>query len=148
MIESSMLYTCAFFGGLNDKQILLVESLMKKETYNPGEKAVTENQPNDSLRFILEGTFLLQKNGIKLVEFAPGDVFGEIEMLDAAPAAATITAQTPAKLLSFSHHAFHELYKQDIYAFALIVMNLARDACRRLRHMDDLAVKAPENYSI
>jgi hypothetical protein len=53
------------------------------------------------------------------------------------PAVATIKAVTHIKLLTISNFALRDIYKKDMSSFTLIIMNLARDLCRRLRRMDE-----------
>jgi CRP-like cAMP-binding protein len=81
------------------------------------------------------------KNGLILAEMKEGDTVGEMEVMDMMPSAATVRALGSVEVATLSNVAFHEIYKQDVKAFAIIVMNLARDLSRRLRKKDDMAVE-------
>jgi CRP-like cAMP-binding protein len=81
------------------------------------------------------------KEGVVLSEFNEGDTFGEMEVLDIMPSAATIKSKTPVRLLAMSNKTLHEIYKTDPGVFSMLVMNLARDLSRRLRRMNERAVK-------
>jgi CRP-like cAMP-binding protein len=78
------------------------------------------------------------KNHVALMEFKTGDVFGEMEVLDVMPSAATILALEPTRVMSISNRALRSIYQTDIKAFSLMLMNLARDLSRRLRKMNDM----------
>jgi CRP-like cAMP-binding protein len=56
------------------------------------------------------------------------------------PSAATIKALSDVTVMSLSNKSLREVYKIDIKTFSLVIMNLARDLSRRLRHMDEKAV--------
>ena len=124
---------------------------MEQEDYAPGEEIIVEGSRNNKIRFILEGRVAVIKaldpsrhakgGELTLSEFTEGDAFGEMEVLDVMPSAATIKAVTPTKVMSISNKALHEIYKADLTTFALMIMNLARDLSRRLRKMDDKIAK-------
>jgi CRP-like cAMP-binding protein len=140
MVESAAFQKYSLFGGLLDEQIDQVRPLMEQENYTPGDNIIVEGERNDRIRFILEGRVAVLKGGLALAEFGEGDFFGEMEVLDVMPSAASAKAMSAVRVMSISNKALREIYKTDIKTFALIIMNLARDLSRRLRRMDDLAI--------
>jgi hypothetical protein len=54
---------------------------------------------------------------------------------------ATIKALASTKVMTLSIDALGEIYDSDLKTYAFILMNLARDVSRRLRRMDDKAVR-------
>jgi CRP-like cAMP-binding protein len=137
MIDSTALQKYSLFGGLLEDQVEHILPFMEHEIYKAGDVIIAEGTPNDRIRFIIEGLVDVLKDGVKLISFKEGDFFGEMEVLDVMPSAATIKARNPTQVLSISNRALRDIYKIDIKAFSLIVMNLARDLSRRLRRMDD-----------
>ncbi|MDR0600980.1 MAG: cyclic nucleotide-binding domain-containing protein [Treponema sp.] len=142
MIEPRTLQKYSLFGGIPEEEIRRILPLMEHESYGPGDDIIVEGRRNDRIRFILEGRTAAVKNGIILSEFAEGDAFGEMEVLDMMPSAATIKALSGVKVMSISNKSLREIYRLDIKVFALVIMNLARDLSRRLRHMDEKAAGA------
>jgi CRP-like cAMP-binding protein len=140
VIEPSALWRYSLFGGLLKDQVEKILPLMEYENYQAGENIIVEGSRNDKIRFILEGKVAVVKEGFILFEFGEGDVFGEMEILDIMPSAATTKAITPTKAMSISNKALHDIYKQDVNIFAMLIMNLARDLSRRLRQMDEKIV--------
>jgi CRP-like cAMP-binding protein len=138
MVDSSHLSKYSLFGGLLLEQIEELLPLMKHETYAAGEDIIAEGKRNDRIRFIISGRVEVLKNGLVLSERREGDTVGEMELLDMLPAAATVRSVGPVEVTSLSNTTLHEIYKRDIKAFSLIVMNLARDLSRRLHRMDEL----------
>jgi CRP-like cAMP-binding protein len=146
MIEPSALQRYSLFGGLQKDQIEKILPLMERETWAAGDTIIAEGSCNDRIRFIIEGRAAVVKEGLVLFECREGDAFGEMEVLDVMPSVANIKALVPTKAISISNKALHEIYKQDISIFAMIIMNLARDLSRRLRKMDEkVAAESPFN---
>jgi CRP-like cAMP-binding protein len=117
---------------------------MGRENYKSGDNIIVEGDPNDRIRFILEGRVAVIKHGLELSEFAEGDVFGEMEVLDVMPSAATIRALSETQVMSISNKGLRDIYKIDVHSFSIIIMNLARDLSRRLRRMNDRVVEQPD----
>jgi CRP-like cAMP-binding protein len=137
MIKPESLQKYSLFGGLELEQVESILPLMKQEKFGPDELIITEGKPNDKIFFLIEGTVSVTKKDIVLSRFGEGEAFGEIEVLDVMPAAASIKSITDVKLMSMSNKTLRDIYKLDIKIFSLIIMNLARDLSRRLRKMDD-----------
>ena len=140
MIDFSTLQKYSLFGGILEDQISRIFPLMEQKMYQAGDNILTEGDHNDRIYFMLEGCAEVRKNGVPLAEFKAGDTFGEMEILDVMPTAATIRALTAVSVIILSNKALHEVYKTDLPAFSMIVMNLARDLSRRLRRMDEKTV--------
>jgi CRP-like cAMP-binding protein len=139
MIDSSALQKYSLFGGLLAEQIDKILPLMEQEVYEKGANIMNEGDRNDKIRFILDGRVAVLKDELVLSELGEGDAFGEMEVLEVMPSAATIKALSPTRVMSISNRSLREVYSTDLKTFALIIMNLARDLSRRLRHMDEQA---------
>ncbi len=57
-----------------------------------GRKLVEQGSTDAGLQLILEGTATVSVNGVEVGSLAPGDYFGEISLIDAAPRSATVVA--------------------------------------------------------
>jgi CRP-like cAMP-binding protein len=142
MIESSELRKYSLFGGLEQGQIDCLFPLLRHETYETGADIIVEGEKNGRVLFIVSGRVAVIKRGLVLSELSKGDTVGEMEVLDMMPSAATARALESVEVATLSNVAFHEIYKQDVKAFAIMVMNLARDLSRRLRRLDELATSS------
>jgi CRP/FNR family transcriptional regulator, cyclic AMP receptor protein len=137
MVQPETLLRYSLFGGLLKEQVEALIPLMQEEKYNPGEFIITEGSPNDKIFFIIEGKVSVSKKDVELSLFSEGEAFGEMEVLDIMPAIASIKTTSQVTVMSISNKALREIYKMDVKVFALIIMNLARDVCRRLCKTDE-----------
>ncbi len=128
----------SLFGGFSADDLEKIEPLFRIRLYKAGELIITEGAPNGHIFFLLSGSVRVSRGKHVLIEFHAGDSFGEIEMLDTQPAAASITALEPVKAACLDHNGLYALYKLDTRLYSIFMMNLARDLARRLRRMDEL----------
>ena len=141
MINSSDLQKYSLFDGLEREQIDSILPLMEHEVFDAGTDVIVEGTYVGKVRFILDGRVAVTKDGITLIELGEGTVFGEMELVDVEPAEATVRALTATEVMTLSIDALGEIYETDLKTYSFILMNLARDISRRLRRMDDIAVK-------
>ncbi|MDR0582795.1 MAG: cyclic nucleotide-binding domain-containing protein [Treponema sp.] len=137
MVNPQTLQRYSLFGGLLEEQIEQIIPLMEQETYGPDVDIIVEGTPNDKIRFITEGRVSIWKGDTFIWELPEGSVFGEMEVLDVMPSAATVRSVTNVTAMSISNKSLRKIYKNDIKTFSLLVMNLARDMSRRLRVADE-----------
>jgi CRP-like cAMP-binding protein len=140
MIGPDNLHNYSLFGGISEEQIQDMLPLLTYEEYEPGAQIIVEGTPNDKIRFIIDGSVYVKKEGMVLVELKQGDTFGEMEVLDIMPSIATIEAVNKVSAMSISNMTLLKIYRTDVKLFALLIMNLARDISRRLRRMDEIQV--------
>ena len=147
MIDPQILQKYSLFGGMMEEQIETILPFMHEEHFASNEIIITEGKANDRIYFLIEGQVAVSRKDVFLINFCEGEEFGEVEVLDVMPAAATIKALSNVKAMSISNKALREIYKTDVKIFSLIIMNLARDLSRRLRRMDEkLDPSAPIFY--
>jgi CRP/FNR family transcriptional regulator, cyclic AMP receptor protein len=137
MVQPETLLKYSLFGGLLKEQVEAIIPFMQEEKYNLDEFIITEGSPNDKIFFIIEGQVSVSKKNVHLSHFSEGEAFGEMEVLDIMPAIASIKTTSQVTVMSISNKALREIYKMDVKVFALIIMNLARDVCRRLCKTDE-----------
>jgi len=146
MVQPQTLQKYSLFGGLLEEQIESIIPLMQQEKYGPNETIITEGKPNDKIHFIIEGQVAVTRKDMLLSRFGEGEAFGEMEVLDVMPAIASIKSLSPVTLMTVSNKNLRDIYKMDIKIFSLIIMNLARDLCRRLRRMDEQVTSPTEFF--
>ena len=101
------------FEGLTDEDLIQLYDMAEVVTLRAGQVLVEEGQPGDSMYIALNGTFEVSKrSGERDVVFAgcgPGDVIGEISLLERVPRTATVRAIQEANLLQISRETFRQL---------------------------------------
>jgi len=143
MVNARTLQKYSLFGGLTEEQIEGILPIMEQEHFDPEICIINEGTPNDKIFFIIEGTISVIKGDVVLTRLGEGEAFGEMEVLDVMPSAATIKSLTPVNVISISNKALREIYKIDVKVFSLMIMNLARDLSRRLRKADEKIAAYP-----
>ena len=81
----------------------------------------------------------LGKSGraIHMTALRPGDFFGEMTLIEVQNRSATVVADSPTVLYELTAQNLYTYYKADIYAYVMVMQNINRELCRRLRRADD-----------
>jgi len=126
------------FVGLTDSDLSLLEQASREIRIDGGQTLMTEGSPGGSLYVILEGEFEIHKrSGSRQVMIAtrgPGEVIGEMSLLDGSPRTATVRALRDSRLLEIDQGAFRRLIESSPSA-ALVVLHTVTS---RLRHTESM----------
>jgi CRP/FNR family cyclic AMP-dependent transcriptional regulator len=79
---------------------------------------------------------------VLIATLGSGETVGEMEIIDMQPRSGTVTATTDGILFGLALRDILNLQREDLPAFTVVIMNLARDISRRLRRMDTVAARA------
>ena len=150
MIANDFLQSHALFAGITDEDLTVIDPMLKEEHFEVGEFIITEGDSGNRLYFLNSGRVEVLKDTPspdgpvreRIAELGPGDTFGEMEIIDIQPRAASARVLTDAETLSMSSHDLYHLYKTCPHAHTIIVLNLAREISRRLRTMDALVASS------
>lgn len=111
--------------------------LFKNETdlavYAAREAIFKEGEHGDAMYVVIVGEVALSVRGHHVVTMHPGELFGEMALIDSEKRSATATAITDSKLVRLNEARFSFLVQQTPF-FAL---HLMRVLAGRLRNMDD-----------
>lgn len=128
------------FGGLNTDTLLYLLHLSSTVEIKAGRFFFHEQQKGGSMYVLDTGKVAVLKTwGHKnhpLAYLGVGDCFGEMELLDLCPRAASVMAITDSVAIHISASNLFSLHKENLEQFTLIVMNMGREISRRLRHLD------------
>ncbi len=119
-------------------------SNLRSLDYSPGNIVITEGTLGDTLYIISEGSVEVVKNldepgEIILDNLKKGEIFGEMSIIESVPRSATVRAlEEPTRVYALHKSDLHRLFKTAPTQFALLILNISRDLCRRLRKIDDL----------
>lgn len=150
MVDLSSLHSHSLFGGITEEQICSIKHFFVMEEFDEGEFIEREGEAGDRIYFIIEGEVEILKKVAKsgnlnrIFMFSEGDVFGEMELIDVQPCAASVRTLKPTKTLTLSNKGLYQICKYDQKVFSLMIMNLARDLSRRLRKADEIIALCPE----
>lgn len=131
-----------FFEGLTREALRLMAMVVTEESHGLGTRIFEYGQPGDKLYIILEGKVRISREVAGMGEEAlavlgPGQVFGEMALLDEAPRSADALAHERCKLLVISKEAFDDLlflHKDLAYE---VLWSCVRMLSTRLRETND-----------
>src|ERR1700730_4019534 len=82
------------FAGLDRKELQMLSKLVKEQRYNAGATIVKSGAGGHGLYIIKEGNIEVIRDGQRVASMGPGEVFGEISVLDGGPRTADVRAET------------------------------------------------------
>lgn len=146
MVESSpdlkaFLVSTPFFGGLGDASLDILVSMLVERRFNPGDVVVSEGELGHSMYVVQAGQLAVRKHGnsrrdVRLASLGPGDFFGEMTLIEMQTRSATVAAESETVLFELTAKNLYAYYKADIRAYVMVVLNINRELCRRLRRAD------------
>lgn len=135
----------SILAGLNDGQLYDIFRMLEKITYPKNEIIFEQGDKPSYIYIIKKGRIkLFVENGdspFELVTFGEGDCFGESSIIGIRPHAATAIAQEDTELIVLSRTTLMSLYETDIHLFSTLILNIAREACRRLNASSEVMLQ-------
>lgn len=138
----AFLLATPFFGGLSDSSLDLLISMLVERRFDAGATVVAEGEPGRSMFIVHSGELVVSKLGeagrsIRMAGLEPGDFFGEMTLIEMQNRSATVVAENPTVLYELTAQKLYTCYKTDIHAYVMVMQNINRELCRRLRRADD-----------
>jgi len=138
------------FGGLGDEVLEDLSGSLDMIELPPGSVVFREGDSGREMFILLDGEMEVlkqskRKHETRVAVLGPGDWFGEMSILDVLPRSATVRAVAPSRLLRLTAHDLDSLYRRDLRAYSLLVLNIAREMSRRLRVCDNLLAELVAN---
>jgi CRP-like cAMP-binding protein len=131
----------SILGGLDDAQLYTVFHLLEVEHYKKGEFIFRQGDSPSHIRIIRSGRVHIVENvdgtPMELCEFKTGDCFGETSVMAIHQHTADALAIEDVELLVIPRDKLFRLYESDPKLFGMLMMNIAREACRRLNKTED-----------
>ncbi|MGC2781454.1 MAG: Crp/Fnr family transcriptional regulator [Bradyrhizobium sp.] len=131
-----------FFGGLPDASLDSLASMLVERRFEVGAPVFAEGEPGRSMFIVRSGTLAVSERVesgriLRMAGLAPGDFFGEMTLLEMQNRSATVVAETPTVLYELTAQMLYAFYKADIQAYVIVMQNINRELCRRLRRADE-----------
>jgi CRP/FNR family cyclic AMP-dependent transcriptional regulator len=138
-----------FFGGLLDASLDLLISMLVERRFDVGATVVADGEPGRSMYIVHSGELGVSKRGetgrvIRMRRLGPGDFFGEMTLIDMHNRSATVVAESPTVLYELTAGNLYAYYKADIHAYTIVMQNINRELCRRLRGADSRIAELTE----
>src|SRR5882757_3378919 len=138
----AFLLTTPFFGGLSGASLDLLVSMLVERRFDVGATVVAEGEPGRSMFIVHSGELVVSKLGdsrriIRVADLEPGDFFGEMTLIEMQNRSATVAAESPTVLYELTAGKLYTYYKTDVHAYVIVMQNINRELCRRLRRADN-----------
>jgi len=137
----AFLLATPFFGGLSDAGLDLLVSMLVERRFDAGATVFAEGDSGRSMFIVHAGNLVVSKLGdgarsIRMTDLGPGDFFGEMTLIEMQNRSATVVAETETTLYELTARNLYAYYKADIHAYVIVMQNINRELCRRLRRAD------------
>lgn len=131
------------FAGLSEEAIDLLVKHVREIHAQPGDFLVREGESGNRFYLIESGLVRVVKQvdtpqEVELAQLGAHDFFGEMCILETLPRSASVQALEETKVFALSSLDFLYLYEQLPSEYGILVLNLARDLSRRIRHLDEV----------
>ena len=132
----------SIYAGLSETQLHTLIRLLERVRYKANERIFTEREQPSYIYIVRTGRVKLvvgaDQTPLELMIFAEGECFGETSVIGIQPHAATTVAAEDTELIVLSRDALLSLFKSDLELFSILILNIAREACRRLHQTDEI----------
>jgi CRP-like cAMP-binding protein len=129
---SEGLHRVPWFAGCTDTELAEVAGLCERLTVDSGEVILREGRLGRELFVIVTGTATVTRDGVAVNVLGPGDYFGELAAIEAAPRSATVIATSALEVLVIGPREF-----DAIMSIASIRNALLRGMGRRIKEADE-----------
>lgn len=154
-LSAADLRNIGLFGALPEKILEGLASRLEVIELPGGSYVFREGDPGNCMFVVIQGDVEVMKHSrsghdSRVAVLGPGDWFGEMSIIDVQPRSATVLTAAPSRLIKVTAADLDGLYRADVKAYSLIVLNIAREMSRRLRVADgilaDLIANVVEGY--
>jgi CRP/FNR family transcriptional regulator, cyclic AMP receptor protein len=134
-----LLGNCVLFSGLSADERAAVVARARIRTVNGEETIFAIGSPGDQMMALLRGTVRIsvpsfEGRELLLAIIRPGEVFGELAVLDGKERSADAIAESPCTLAILDRHDILSFFERNPSAWPKLVKVL----CQRLRHTDQV----------
>ncbi|KPJ97588.1 MAG: hypothetical protein AMK71_13070 [Nitrospira bacterium SG8_35_4] len=134
LLLANIISKIPLFQNLNETQAeKLIRSCTRVEL-KPDDSLVREGSAGTEMFLLLDGSLkvMLEKQNIVAAKMKNVGVIGEMEVLLNQPCFATVTADTPSKLLKISKKRLEALFREDVEIELKIYRNLCIILCEKI----------------
>ena len=110
-MDASRLKRIPVFADLDDEALSHIAALAAEVSVPEGKELVREGDYSYDVLAIEEGTATVERGGEKLADLGPGDVIGEMGVLERHQRNATVVATSPMLLMTLTSWDIRKLRK-------------------------------------
>jgi CRP/FNR family transcriptional regulator, cyclic AMP receptor protein len=119
-MDATQLKRIQLFQDVPDEDLRVVTTFARSDEVSEGTVIVKEGDFANQFMAIEEGTAEVTRNGEKVGDLGPGDVFGEIGLLEKERRSATVRATSRVKLIKIERWELQRMKKTLPHVFERI----------------------------
>ena len=125
-MDASQLKRIPIFADVHDEDLTVITTFATTEEVPEGKTIVREGDYANAFMAIEEGTAKVTRDGEQVGELGPGDIFGEIGLIEKEKRTATVEATSRVRLIKIEHWELQRMKKKlpDVYQK---IANLAQE---------------------
>ncbi|WP_321329677.1 Crp/Fnr family transcriptional regulator [uncultured Ilyobacter sp.] len=135
-----MIDKISIFGGLNVEQAGKILDHSNYLEVAKDENVMLQGMSPKSIYVVLKGrveVYEESNNKIYPMMFmGEGECFGEVEILGIFPNMASVKTVEDTEFIEIPKNQLHKFSHKDMKIFNILILNMAREACRRLARAD------------
>lgn len=132
----------AIFAGLSEAQLFKLFRLLQCVHYKTNEAVFEQGDKPSHIYIVKSGKVKLvvkeKQETLELIVFEQGHCFGEASVIGIQPHKGSAISITETELIVLSRNALLSIYDTDKEMFCMLILNIAREVCRRLHASDDI----------
>jgi CRP/FNR family cyclic AMP-dependent transcriptional regulator len=128
----------SFFGGLSAEMVESIMGRLRERRVAKDEVLFSEGDTGKSMYIVKQGALIVRRHcahdhEARLQMMRPGDFFGVTALIEMEPRPFSCVAEQDSLLYELTSSDLYALYKQDMKGYVLLLQNITRELCRRLR---------------
>lgn len=129
----AILSRLALFETCTKRELSAIASATVDTERRSGSILTREGRDGGIMFVIVDGEAEVERDGTVIKRLGPGDVIGELSLIDGLPRSANVKAVTDVRLLELTREDFIDLANES----PKFLMNLLRALAMRIRDMDE-----------
>jgi CRP/FNR family transcriptional regulator, cyclic AMP receptor protein len=125
-MDASQLKRIPIFADVPDEDLTVITTFASTDEVPEGKAIVKEGDYANAFMAIEEGTAKVTRNGEQVGELGPGDIFGEIGLIEREKRTATVEATSRVRLIKIEHWELQRMKKKLPEVYEKIA-NLAKE---------------------
>ena len=110
-MDVSQLKRAALFADVPDESLAKIAPFTKVDEFAPGKVVIKEGGYANDFYVIEEGKARVERDGEKIAELGPGDVFGEQALLEKEARSASVIAEDTLRVITIEHWELSRMRK-------------------------------------
>ncbi len=136
-VSTAVLKTVPLFASCPEEQLRMLTTVVTRKSAPRSTTIMAGGDPTDSLYIVLSGRLKVMMSDsegkeVILAILGPGEIFGEMGLIDDEPRSATVISIEPCELLSISKRDFKKCLQENFD----MTMAVMRGLVKRLREAD------------